>query len=294
MIMYKRLSRWLGWMGLLAFLTTSPARGQAEEEEIPWSMNEGTMVGVGGYNLKDTYLTPGTGRKYTGPGVRILDERMKMTHLANYRISRQQIVSIDGAKTENAAGSATEFAGFVDYTLAYHYHLPSVYPGLKLLAGGAIHGMGGVIYNTRNGNNPASGKGDIDLNISLMGIYQWHIKDYPLTLRYQFTMPFIGMMFSPHYGQSYYEIFDLGNASGVVKFNSFHNKIALKNFITVDFPLGKFTIRAGFLHSFYRTDVNDIDCHIISRSFLIGFVKEFISFGGKRSRDTQKIRSSYY
>ena len=68
---------------------------------------------------------------------------------------------------------------------------------LKLLAGGAVHGMSGFIYNTRNGNNPASAKADIDLNISAMAIYKLRVKEYPMTLRYQFTIPFAGVLFSP-------------------------------------------------------------------------------------------------
>ena len=36
------------------------------------------------------------------------------------------------------------------------------------------------------------------------------------------------------------------------------------------------------LNSSYRTDINGIQSHIISHSFMIGLVKEFISFGGKR------------
>ena len=186
------------------------------------------------------------------------------------RVSRQQIISVDLASTDNAASTATDFAGFIDYTLGYYYHLPTVLPDLKLLAGGAVHGMGGFIYNTRNGNNPASAKADIDLNISAMAIYKLRVKEYPMTLRYQFTIPFAGVLFSPHYGQSYYEIFNLGNASGVVQFNSFHNKFAMKNFFTVDFPVCNFTIRAGYLNSSYRTDVNGIQSHIISHSFMIG------------------------
>ena len=231
-------------------------------------------------------------KKYTGPGLRVMNERMKRVRLANYRVSRQQIISVDLASTDNAASTATDFAGFIDYTLGYHYHLPTVLPDLKLLAGGAVHGMGGFIYNTRNGNNPASAKADIDLNISAMAIYKLRVKEYPMTLRYQFTIPFAGVLFSPHYGQSYYEIFNLGNASGVVQFNSFHNKFAMKNFFTVDFPVCNFTIRAGYLNSSYRTDINGIQSHIISHSFMIGLVKEFISFGGKRLKNTQRFKSA--
>ena len=39
---------------------------------------------------------------------------------------------------------------------------------------------------------------------------------------------------------------------------------------------------------------NGIQSHIISHSFMIGLVKEFISFGGKRLKNTQRFRSAYY
>lgn len=262
-------------------------------EDVERSTNSATMIGVGGYNLMDTYLSPGLeSKRYTGIGFRVMNERMRM--LRDERFSRQQVISVDFATTENGAASATDLAGFVDYSLGYHYHLQELMPGLRLMAGGSAHGMAGFIYNTRNGNNPASAKADIDLNISAMAIYRLKIGNYPITMRYQFSMPFAGIMFSPHYGQSYYEIFDLGNSSGVVKFNSFHNKIAFRNFITADLPVGNFTIRAGFLNSAYRTDVNGIKSHIISNSFMIGIVKEIISFGGKRLDKRNRFKSSYY
>lgn len=277
----------------LSLLTVSPLLAQSDKEEAPWSVNEGTLIGIGRYNLMDTYLSPGYKYNYTGPGIRVLNERMKMTRLANHNISRQQTINVDLATTKNGASTATDFAGFVDYTLGYHYHFP-VLPNLKILAGSSVHGMAGFIYNTRNGNNPASAKADIDLNLSALAIYNLKIKEYPLTFRYQMEIPFAGVLFSPHYGQSYYEIFNLGNSSGVVRFNSFHNKFAMKNYLTVDLPVCNFTVRLGYLNSSYRTDVNGIQSHIISHSFMIGLVKEFIALGGKRLRNTKQYRSAYY
>lgn len=270
-----------------------PLQAQIDKKNEPWSVNEGTVIGVGGSNLKDTYLSPGKNINYTGWGLRILNERMKVTRLADYNISRQQILNIDVAFTENPAETATDFAGFIDYSLGYHYRFQPL-PNLKLLTGSSIRGMAGFIYNTSNGNNPASAKVDIDLNLSAMAIYGLKINNLPLTLRYQVEIPFAGVLFSPHFGQSYYEIFDLGNYSGVVKFNSFHNKFAIKNYFTVDIPIHNITLRTGYLHSYYYTDVNSIQTHIISHSFMIGIVKEFISFGGKRLKDTSRYRSAYY
>lgn len=263
---------------------------QTDNKEKPWSTNEAAMIGVGGYSVKDTYLSP---LNYSGWGLRIMNERMKVVSLCNYNVSRQQILNVDVSSTRNPAETSTDFTGFVDYNLAYHYRFNPA-PNLRLLAGVSGRAELGIIYNLRNVNNPVSAKADIGLNLSAMAIYTLKIKDYPLTIRYQIESPFAGVLFSPHYGQAYYEIFGLGNYDGVVKFASFHNKQALRNYFTVDFPVGNVTIRTGYLNSTVYTDVNNIKSHIISNSFMIGFVKEFVSFGGKRLKNKNKYDSAYY
>lgn len=263
----------------------------AQSEEGLRSVNEATLIGYGGYNIKDTYLSP---LKYTGGGFRISNERMKIVSFADYNVSRQQLINIDLSSTSNPAETANNLSGFADYSLGYHYRFNPA-SSLKILLGGSVHGMVGFIYNTRNGNNPATLKADMDLNLSAMAIYRLMLKDYPLVIRYQVETPFAGTLFSPHYGQSYYEIFNEGNNSGTIRFSSFHNKFALKNYLTVDFPVGNVTIRAGYLNSLYYTKVNDIDAHVVSHSFMIGLVKEFISLGGKNLKKKKYLyRSAYY
>ena len=268
----------------------------AQADILPRSTNSATMVGLGGYNLMDSYLSPGsTSRNYTGMGFSVLHERMKLIALGGGRISRQQLISAELARTENAAATATDLAGFASYALGYHYHLPSLLPGLRLLAGGQAHGLLGFIYNTRNGNNPATTKADADLRLSAMALYTLRIKQYPVRLRYQVAMPFAGVCFSPHYDQSYYEIFDLGNHSGVVKFNAFHNKMAVWQQLTADFPLGALTLRIGYVGNYYRTDLNAIQSHVISRSFMIGLAVETVRVASLLRRGTtEPSRSAYY
>ncbi len=280
-------------IGLIGFSVTASAQTEPADG-IPWSVNEGTLIGIGGYNLKDTYLSPSAdGVHYSGWGLRAINERMKMTRLADDNVSRQHLFSVDIAFADNPAGTASEFAVFGEYSLGYHYHF-RLLPNLKLLAGSAIHGMGGFIYNARNSNNPASAHLDIDLNASGMAIYNLKIKNYPLTFRYQLDIPFAGILFSPQMGQSYYEMFDQGNTSDIVRFNSFHNKFAMRNYLTVDFPVHNWTVRMGYLNSYYHTDVNNIQTRILSNTFMLGLVKEFISFSGKRLKQTNKYRSAYY
>lgn len=282
-------------LSIFSFLCLAlPLMAQSEEDEVPRSINESTMVGVGSYNLRDTYLSPSTDINYTGWVARILNERMKVVRLADYRVSRQQLINVEFGSTRNGAETANEYAGFVDYSLGYHYHFPQVLPGLKILTGASARLSGGFIYNTRNSNNPVSGKADFDLNLSAMAIYNFKLKNFPLTIRYQAEIPFAGVLFSVHKGEPYYFLTQ-GSADGIVRFSSFHNKFAMKNYFTLDVPVSDFTVRVGYLNSMYRTDVNNIKTHVLSNSFMIGLVKEFVSFGGKRlKKDAHRYRSAYY
>ena len=69
---------------------------------------------------------------------------------------------------------------------------------------------------------------------------------------------------------------------------------AYGNYLTADFPVGNFTIRAGYLNSYYNTDVNGIQSHIVSHSFLIGFVKNLYLLAVKKLKKTNSYNSAYY
>ncbi len=273
-------------------LLTISLTAVAQDEDVQYPINAATLIGVGGYNILDTYITPSSRIPYKGWGLQVLNERMKITKLANHKISRQQIFNVNFASTENGAGTSCIFSGLIDYSLGYHYRFNPI-KNLKLLGGASLHAMGGFIYGTRVSNNPASGKLDLDLNFSGIAIYDFLIRNYPLTVRYQFEVPFMGVLFSPHYGQSYYEIFNQGNTSGIFPFTSFHNKQCMKNYLTMDFPVGRFTIRAGYLNNLYHLNVNGIKSHLISHSFVIGLVKEITVTSGRKVYKKSK-RSAYY
>jgi len=266
-----------------------PLAAQTETNR-PYAVNEGTMIGAGGYHIKNTYLSPVT---YSGTGVRIVNERMKTVASSDSRLSSFQLIDIDFSSVSNPAGSVGALAGFVDYTFGYHYRFHPL-PGLKLLAGGSVKGMFGFVYNTQTANNPIATHIDLDLNASVMGIYTFRIKHYPLTWRVQSDIPLTGALFTPAYGQSYYEIFGLGNTAGVVSFSSLHNKFVMRNYISVDFPVWKFTIRLGYLNNLYRTDIKEIQTRYTSHNLMIGLVKEFISFSGKNLTKENGYQSAYY
>ena len=265
-----------------------------DDEKIDYSnlrsVNEGTLIGVGGYKMKDPYLSE---EKYGGIGFRFMNERLRLIKSTGYKVSRQNIVNVDISSVLNGSRNANFLSIFADYSLGYHYRfMPDPY--FKILVGGSIHGMFGMVYSTRNGNNPMTLHTDVDLNFSLIAIYEFNIKKSPFAIRYQIETPFMGMLFSPVYDQSYYEIFSLGNTAEVVNFNSFHNKFAMRNYLTLDIPFGGTTARVGYFGSFYSTNVHNIDRYIISHNVVLGFVKEFVAFGGREMRKRNLFHSAYY
>ena len=254
------------------------------------SVNEGTLIGVGGYMMKDTYLSR---EKYGGLGFRFMNERMRLTNMANRKISSQNIISVDISSVMNGARNANFLSAFADYSAGYHYRF-NPDPYFKILVGGSTRGLLGMVYNTRNGNNPMTVHADIDLNFSFLAIYEFRTKKSPLAIRYQFETPFVGILFSPVYEQSYYEIFSLGNTAEIFNFNTFHNKFAMRNYLMFDFPIGRTTVRAGYLGVYYSTHINQIDRYIISHNLMIGMVKEFAAFGGREMKRRNLFNSAYY
>lgn len=103
-----------------------------------------------------------------------------------------------------------------------------------------------------------------------------------MVLRYQVNLPVMGVMFSPHYGQSYYEIFSLGNSSGVIRFTSLHNQPSLRQMLSVDLPIGYTKMRFSYLADLQQSNVNNIKTHTYSHVFMVGFVKDLYRIRNKK------------
>lgn len=245
-----------------------------------------TLYGIGYTNILDTYLSP---VEYTGTEVRILHERMRMTRMMKGRVSTQSLLQANFAYTENRADTGNELSALVNWSYGLHYHFP-INEHLKILAGGLGELNGGFIYNTRNSNNPAQAKAYINLTVSGMLLYKFRIQDKPFTARYQLNIPFVGLMFSPEYQQSYYEIFTLDNHSGTLCVTSLHNQPSLRQLLTLDMPLGANTLRIGYVGDIQQARVNHIRSHTYSHVLMLGFVKNFYLI---KRKDKLSRRSPY-
>lgn len=239
--------------------------------------NNTLSAAVGSANMYDTYLSP---LEYKGISLRFNYEQMRRTTWFNYNFYKQQIFDLEFAMGDNPAKNVTEYWLLVNYRIGGHYSLYNT-DAFRLGIGGLWDINAGVLYNERNGNNPASARAYSNLNLSVIASYKlkW------FAVRWQIDTPFMGILFSPRFGQSYYEI-SLGNSVGIVNFASLHNQRALRNYITMDIPISKYTIRVGYLGSYYQTKVHDIQTHHYTNSFVIGFPLE----GVKKTRPKAENR----
>lgn len=256
------------------------------QEEVYKTTNRATLIGVGGVGLYDTYLSP---LKYSGKTISVLHDRISPSFFLKDKSVLQQQFMLQSAITKNPIGTARCLYGNVSYSVnsLYDFYKNS---SLRVLGGGGLDLSLGGLYNNRNSNNPVSIKTSTNLHLSVMGIYNWK----RFTFRWQISSPFIGVLFSPNYGQSYYEIFSLGNSSGVVKFASLHNQYSLTNYFTVDIHARKHTFRVGYLGNYYITNVNSLNTNILSHQIVLGMATETLNFGGTRARNSKQIQSSYY
>ncbi len=263
----------LSFLSLLLFLSF-PGYSQECSERLSF---HSSMFGIGEMNVYDSYLSPS---EFSGMSFGFMDESLKMTKLLNEKIVSQGIFNINFASVINESQTTKEYAGFIEYTYGLFYKFKPL-SELRFFVGSQVEGAGGFIYNSRNGNNPASAKATLNLTASAILSYDFSLKSQPFRICYQFSTPYAGIIFSPHYGQSYYEI-SLGDDDGIIHFASFHNQLAMKNRFSFEIPFNKCTLRLMYANSIYETQVNNIDTRVVNNSFMIGFSKEVFSVSGKK------------
>lgn len=250
-------------------------------DSVPaWQIAEHSFTfGVGKTHVLDTYLSPIV---YSGPEVRLMFEKTRPLKRGNGRILSQTIVQGHFAYTKNTSKMADEYVGMLQLNFGWHYKFYN-YRRLQLYAGLAGDLNAGCFYMKRNSNNPAQGKLYFNTELSGMAVYHFRIKRKWLKARYQLSAPLMGVMFSPEYGQSYYEIFSLRQSKGNVKFTHPFNEPSLRHYLSVDIPFRTYAMRVGYIGDFHQSKVNNLKCHTYSHLFMFGVVKHLFLLKQKQS-----------
>lgn len=258
--------------------------GNTREDDANRYTTRSTMFGIGGTNRLETYLSP---LEYTGPEVRFMRESIRMTRMWGGRVSTQQFYEGNFSYSKNPTKDSEYLSGDIDWRIGWHYNWTPL-PALRLMAGLQTGLSCGFVYNTSNGNNPAQGKLSTNIAASGMAKYRFNWLRRRFSVRYQFDMPLAGLMFSPNYGQSYYEIFSLGHYDRNVCFTWPGNAPCFSQLLTVDVPIGSGTLRLGYRCDIRQSHVNNLKSHTWSNLFMIGFVKHF-RLVKQRDNDSDKL-----
>jgi len=262
---------------LLALLFGAAALSEAYAQ-LEVSTNSMTLFSIGKVNHYDTYLSP---MEYTGPQLTFLHETHRNLK-RNYHILFQTWTQGEFSYAQNRAETAHELGGSFRYDAGWHREWLCIVKGLDVAVGGLVGGDLGMLYNARNGNNPAQARANLRMSASFRAFYHFRVKRSNLSLCYQACLPVLGMAFSPQYGQSYYNIFDQGNYDHNIRCTHFGNALSLRQTLIFNFPVRHATLSVGYLSDLRQAHLNGLKQHQYTRGFVIGYSRKLTRVKNER------------
>ncbi len=228
------------------------------------------LIGVGSRDVLDTYLS---NEKYKGTDFRYISHTLRQREDGRWArlIVHQGCVST----MHNRADNSNEIGGDYKFDYGLLYEWKFLEEGLSVKAGGMLDVNAGFLYNTRNSNNPAQARFNVDISPVAIATYRFTVAKIPLAINYEVSSPLCGLMFSPNYGQSYYEIFSEGNYDHNIVPTTFISNPSLRHMFTIDFNIGKTMVRIGYQGDFRQAKVNNLKYHSWSNMLVFGITRRF-------------------
>jgi hypothetical protein len=114
--------------------------------------------------------------------------------------------------------------------------------------------------------------------------YHFTIKRKPAALQYELSVPLLGVLFSPNYGQSYYELFSKGNYDHNIVVTTPFSAPTLRQMLSFDFTIKNDMFRVGYLGDYEQAKVNNLKYHTYSHLLILGYVHRFQIFKLKNQK----------
>lgn len=230
------------------------------------------LFGAGRMNALDTYLSP---FEYAGPALSVFHRSERPARWCRDRVTVTGVFSARGAYLHSPTDDGKEWEGNLSAAGGWHYNFHPAH-GLRIGIGGLLEAVTGFTYNTRNGNNPAQGRLEADIALSGVAEYGFSIARRKFAWLTQIDVPLAGLMFSPDYGQSYYELFSLGHRGHNVCATWPLNAPSARIMTTLSAKLLGATLSVGYIGDVRQSDVNHIKRHAWHNQFVIGYVRRVV------------------
>ena len=259
------------WILGMLLLPLTAALAQEDRESS-------TMFGVSAVSQWDTYLS---NERYHGGGLTVASMVSRPTHWMDRRLHVQHLTQGNLALAEPRSDKHKTISGFFHWQVAWQYHFlrekgEEPCGPWQLNAGLGVQTRLGFVYNTLGGNNPTSARAALNIIASGQVRRQFELWHKPFAATLQADVPLTGLMFSPDYGQSYYEIFSLGhyshNVCVVNPFRAFQANMLL----TLDCRLrARTSLRLGYQGQFMQSRANGLKTQDFYHNLLVGFVRHW-------------------
>jgi len=237
------------------------------------------VLGISTVNILDPYLSP---INYTGAGFNYEHATQQLFSSENTRLSMESKLDAMTAYSNNPENTAAMIYAGIDYSWGMYYRFKPV-TGLQVLTGADMALDFGFKYLSRNVNNPINIDLWSDLNLKAKLNYLLPLRRCPIRINYELEIPFVGCMFVPQAGASYYEMFGQGNLSDTFHFSSLHNKSGQRSKLSLDFPFRHSTWQIGFNVSGLKYKANDLVFKQNRFTFQLGWKYDFFVFSGRKN-----------
>lgn len=255
---------------LIALAAPAPAQTAtaAGADSLPTVRHE-QYFGIGRTNTLDTYLSP---VEYVGPSLFLLHRTERTARWGKGRIGVQATYAGYAAMPRSQADDDPAMEAGLSAAVAWLYGFRPVGRWTFAL-GGMAEAESGFTYLVRGGNNPAQGRLAVHLGMTGRVVRPFRVGRQQWEARAQVDVPLIGAMFTPNYGQSYYEIFSLGHYDKNIRATHPWNAPSARLTATLTLPLWGAHLSLGYNGEARQSHVNHLKHHTWNHHFIIGYVR---------------------
>lgn len=237
----------------------------AGENGISYTGEKGSWLTleVGGTELYSSYLSPLVYRGWSVATQGVWRRPM--------RFDRRWEMEFRGKLELGRGGSPAGNSGMWETQGRFSWGMERIWETgrWRLGIGGSVGVTGGVLYLSRNSNNPAAAIAEGNISLTGRAEYRLSLCGRPLILFERVAIPSASILFSPEYGETYYEIW-LGNRRGLVNAGWWGNNFGIDNLLGAEWKLGERWLVVGWRSELESSWVHSINTRLWRNAAVIG------------------------